>query len=181
MTAPAPPDLGPLSPIAPRLVRVASAVLGRVPTADDWFAVQAAIENHLDPEAGPSWMLELLDRLLEGRPTPEAVGYPIGYPEGENGFVNVVADVERALGSLGVDDQGEQLSWPLPALGVRLVLFREGDPVYVVRPWSGRFAELRGGRVQEGLLVSGRFVAPRTVCAPDGRLLWTIEVDEWVT
>jgi len=70
-------------------------------------------------------MLELLDRLLEGRPTPEAVVYPLGYPEGENGFINVIADVERALGWLGVDDQGEQLSWPLPALGVRLLLFRE--------------------------------------------------------
>ncbi|MFS8071129.1 MAG: hypothetical protein ACMG6S_32570 [Byssovorax sp.] len=115
MTAPAPPDIGPLSSLAPRLVRVVSAALGRVPTEDDWFVVQEAIENHLDPEAGPSWMLERLDRLLEGRPTPEAVGYPRGYPEGENGFVNVVADVERALGSLGVDDRGEQLSWPLPA------------------------------------------------------------------
>jgi hypothetical protein len=140
--------------------------------------VQAAIENHLDPEASPSWMLELFDRLLEGRPTSEAVGYPLGYPDGENGFVNVIADVERALGSLGVDDQGEQLSWPLPALGVRFVLFREGDPVYVVRPWSGRFAERRCGRVEEGLLVRGRFMAPRTVCALDGRFLWTIEVDE---
>jgi hypothetical protein len=170
--------MGPISPLAPRLVRLVSAVHGRAPTADDWLAVQEAIEGHLDPEAGPSWMLELLDRLLEGRPTPEAVAYPIGYPEGANGFVNVVADVERALGSLGVDDQGEQLSWPLPALGVRLVLFREGGEIYVVRPWSGRFAESRGGRVEEGLLVEGRFKAPRTVRALDGRLLWTIEVNE---
>jgi len=71
LTTPAPPDIGPLSPIAPRLVRVASAVLGRVPTADDWFAVQEAIENHLDAEAGPSWMLELLDRLLAVQSRPE--------------------------------------------------------------------------------------------------------------
>ena len=123
LTTPGPPHMGPISPLAPRLVRLVSAVHGRVPTADDW-------------------------------------------------------DVERALGSLGVDDQGEQLSWPLPALGVRFVLFREGEAVYVVRPWSGRFAESRGGRVEEGLLVEGRFVAPRTVRAPDGRLLWTIEVNE---
>jgi hypothetical protein len=161
-----------------RLLLLAAAALGRAATDEDEVLVQEAIGNHLVEDRTPPWMIELLDRLLEARPTPEATRYPWGYPEGENGLVNILADMEAALGPLGIDDCGEQWSWALPALGVRLIVSREGPGDFVVRPWSGHFAEGHGDRVEEGLLVDGLFVAPRTMSSRDGRLLWTIDVDE---
>jgi hypothetical protein len=122
-------------PLDGRLHRLVEAVRGSPPTDEEARAIADAIEEHfVPPDQPPDWMLELLDHLLAGRTTPRPIPYPVGYPHGGNGLSNVLCDLEREVGSLGMDEQGEYLAWPLPSLGVRLVLIREGSAVYVVQP-----------------------------------------------
>ncbi|MGW1616442.1 hypothetical protein ACWCQZ_44760 [Streptomyces sp. NPDC002285] len=126
------------------------------------------VRDHFPDRPAPEWMNDLLDALLTRRLTGEAVRCPEGYPDGENGLMNILLDLEREF-PLGIEDEGEATFWPMPQIGLALLIGREGGTHYVVRPWEGTWQErLQDGRAIEGRLAGGRSVGRWRFNLPDG-------------
>jgi hypothetical protein len=88
--------------------------------------VEGAVAGHgLDGEAPPNWMVAWFARIATRQPTPELFEVPGGYPNGDEGLVNVLLDIEEAIGPLGFDDCGESFAWPIPAAGLVVLTIRE--------------------------------------------------------
>ena len=105
------------------LLAIASRELrGPVPqsTAD---AVRESIDSHHLWEAN-GWLVPLLEGLLDGTPTAEPVEIPSGYPAGESGLANLLADL-AAEPWVDVEDYGEGVLWRLPAAGLEVFICRE--------------------------------------------------------
>ena len=130
-----------LCPLTKLLARVLESVLGPL-SQDQLMEVEDSVHSHgLDGDNPPSWMTKLLQTLVDGVLTGR-VSIPDGYPEGENGLTNVLADVGDQL--LGIEDVGESLVWTLPRLGVVLQIQREsGTPTYEVLPHKLEGAQRR--------------------------------------
>jgi len=125
-----------------RLTLVVSNVIDRIaptPLSDECRDVlEVLIADHgLDGPSPPEWMVELFEDIAEGRVDRPRRQVPSGYPLGENGLANLLADIEESLFPLGVDDCGEDVSWPVPPFDVRVVVVREtstpGPMVYLER------------------------------------------------
>jgi hypothetical protein len=112
--------------IAPVLDRIAP-----VPLSDETRdLLEVIVDDHgLSGSSPPEWMVELFSDILARRTRPRR-RVPDGYPLGEMGLANVLADIEQELFPLGVDDYGEGVTWPIPECGVRIVINRES-----VVPW----------------------------------------------
>jgi hypothetical protein len=100
--------------------------------------LEIVVEDHgLSGPSPPQWMIDLFGDILACRTAVPGRWVPDGYPLGESGLANVLADIEAELLPLGVDDYGEGVMWPIPAIGVRVVVIREssapGPWVYVER------------------------------------------------
>ena len=78
--------------------------------------------NGLEP---PCWMVELFEDIAAGRVSRPRRWVPGGYPQGENGLACLLAEIEAEFFPLGVEDYGEDVSWPIPPFVVRLVVVRE--------------------------------------------------------
>jgi hypothetical protein len=120
--------------IAPVLDRIASQPL----TDEGRDLLEIVVEDHgLSGPSPPSWMIELFGDILARRTALPRRWVPDGYPLGEMGLANVLADIEAELLPLGVDDYGEGVKWPIPGCGVRVVVIREslapGPWVYLER------------------------------------------------
>jgi hypothetical protein len=120
--------------LVPVLDRIAPAPL----TDEARDRLEAIVESHgLDGPAPPGWMVELFNDICARRTGRPRQSVPDGYPLGENGLANVLADIEEELLPLGVDDHGEGVTWPIPGCGVRVVVIREstspGPWVYLER------------------------------------------------
>ena len=101
---------------------------GDDPSAERLVQLEALVSDHdLEGEKAPAWMFEFFSRILNRRLTPRTDRYviPCGYPHGENGLCNVLLDIDHDIKPLGLDDSGEGLTWPIPRLGIRVVVIRE--------------------------------------------------------
>ncbi|WP_344850569.1 hypothetical protein [Kribbella ginsengisoli] len=113
-------------------------------------------------------MRDLLDGLVARRLTGEAEIVPQGYADGMSAFVNILLDLDEVFG-LGVEDTGEHLYWPLPALELAVVIHFEGGGYLMVRPWCGRWREcMPGALVGEGELREGRPIGRWKYSRPGG-------------
>ena len=52
---------------------------------------------------------------------------PTGYPQGENGIANILADIDSDIVRIGVDDWGEGWQLDVPSLGVSAYVSREHE------------------------------------------------------
>jgi hypothetical protein len=87
---------------------------------------EIVVGHDLDADRAPAWMFEFLSRIRNRHLTPRSAEYeiPAGYPHGENGLFNVLADISEVY-SLGLDDYGEGLTWSISGLGIRVSVIRE--------------------------------------------------------
>jgi hypothetical protein len=94
-------------------------------------------DHGLSGPSPPVWMVELFSDIRAGHTARPRRWVPDGYPLGEMGLANILADIEAELFPLGVDDYGEGVAWPIPRCGVRVVVIREstapGPWVYLER------------------------------------------------
>jgi hypothetical protein len=112
-----------MSELERRVLAIASRELGGPVPQSTADAVRESIESHHLWEAN-DWLIPLLQRLLDATPTPGPVEIPWGYPGGENGLANLLADLEGQTW-LHVDDYGEGVLWRLPAAGLEVFISRE--------------------------------------------------------
>ncbi len=117
------------SALAPILDRVAPGPLSE----EDRDLVEVLVADYgLDGPDAPAWMVDVLEEIAHGH-----VGRPRrGVPD-ENKLSCVLEEIQDELFPLGLDDCGEDMTWLLPAFGVRLVVIREtsgpGPLVYLKR------------------------------------------------
>jgi hypothetical protein len=111
------------SPLARRLFSLVERIRGSALSQSDAERIETSLHDHDLAAKPPDWMTELFDDILQGRTGRRVI--PAGYPSGENGLANVLATIEEELGTVGIDDYGEGINWPIPALGVRVVVIRE--------------------------------------------------------
>lgn len=108
--------------IASVLDRIAPATL----TDECRDLLEIIVDDHgLNGPAPPTWIVELFRDIRTGQTAWGRRWVPPGYPLGESGLANVLADIEAELLPLGLKDDGEELVWPIPSCGVRLVVIRE--------------------------------------------------------
>lgn len=131
-----PEDLadGDWAPLTPRLVPILSALRPQALSAELWMEVQDAVDGHAPSREGQAWMVDLLDDLLAGRTSGAWQPLPEGYPDGDNGLVNILLDLEAE--AIGYDDQGEDAVWTLKPFGVQLQIVREGARKFRLQPWK---------------------------------------------
>lgn len=106
-----------------KLLAVVSRVIGKPVPPDVATAVCNSMSAH-SLSAAAEWLVPLLDRILVGSTTPQAVEIPAGYPGGESGLANVLADHAGELWA-DVEDYGEGAVWRLPSLGLEVFFCRE--------------------------------------------------------
>ncbi len=111
------------STVEQKLLAVVSQVIGKSVPRDVATAVSESISAHSLSTAAV-WLVPLLDRLLAGLTTPHAVEIPAGYPSGENGLANFLAD-NAGESWADVEDYGEEAVWRLPPLGLEVFFSRE--------------------------------------------------------
>ena len=112
-----------MSPIVDSLCRIVHAIRGQARTAD-----RQAIADALDGNGildAPVWMQEFVARIASSEYTEHLVRLPIGYPDGENGLMNTLLEIEETVVPLGIDDCGESITWHIPALNVLVYIGRE--------------------------------------------------------
>jgi hypothetical protein len=112
-----------MSDLERHLLALASRELGRSAPASTADAIGEAINDHHLWEAN-HWLIPLLRRLLDREPTTAPVEIPRGYPAGENGLANLLADL-HAEAWIDVDDYGEGVFWRLPVAGLKVFISRE--------------------------------------------------------
>ena len=105
------------------LLAIASRELGRPAPPSTADAVRESIDGHSLWEAN-GWLIPLLRRLIDRLPTDGPVEIPWGYPAGENGLANLLADLQGESW-LHVEDYGEGMLWRLPAAGLEVFISRE--------------------------------------------------------
>lgn len=84
----------------------------------------------------------------------------------------------RILAAVLGRELDEQAQWPLPALGVRLVVSREGDDRWTIRPWTGPWTERRDDVIVSGELREGLFRGPYRVHDVNGPFDRIMQRDE---
>jgi hypothetical protein len=88
--------------------------------------VEGAVAGHeLDGESPPEWMVAWFARIAARQPIRELFEVPGGYPDGDEGLINLLLDIEEAIGPLGLDDVGESFEWPVLAAGLVVLTIRE--------------------------------------------------------
>lgn len=73
----------------------------------------------------PGWMTDFFSYIANGVDERTEMLFPTGYPEGENGIANILADIDTDVAHIGVDDWGEGWQLDVPALGVTAYVSRE--------------------------------------------------------
>jgi hypothetical protein len=115
-----------MSPLTRLLALLLEQVRGE-PLAEETCALLEIIvtDHGLEGDHAPQWMFDFLNAIRERRVGRPRFSIPVGYPLGEEGLANVFADIEQELMSLGIDDYGEGMVWPIHRLGLRVVIIRE--------------------------------------------------------
>jgi hypothetical protein len=63
--------------------------------------------------------------IANGQHSDSFVRLPTGYPNGENGLMNSLLEIEETVLPLGIDDEGESVLWSPPKLGLAVYWSRE--------------------------------------------------------
>lgn len=106
---------------------------GRNLTEKETLAIDSVIEQHAIDNAG-IWLTELFEDLQGKRLNTKIKLAEDDYPNGKNGFSNLIADLKVDFGfDLGdYEDYGEGATWTIKPLGLKLFLCREGSPDYYI-------------------------------------------------
>ncbi len=70
-------------------------------------------------------MLDFFAHIANGVDKRIEMLLPPGYPEGENGIANILADIDADVARIGIDDWGEGWQLDVPSLGVSAYVSRE--------------------------------------------------------
>jgi len=101
--------------------------------ATEIHGIENAIDNHfLERDQIPDWMLQFFDNIIYMQELDKKIPYPVGYPNGENGMINILADLESDEGFdfTGFNDSGESVEWKIAPLGLKVFINREGEEYY---------------------------------------------------
>lgn len=96
-------------------------------------AINFCVEAHgIDPEG--EWMINLFDHLVGNRLGQKIELLKQSYPNGDNGFTNLMLDLKTNFNfDLGnYEDEGEYISWDLNSLNLSFFLSREGLPDFYI-------------------------------------------------
>lgn len=112
-----------MSPIVDSLCEIVHAIRGQTRTTDRQAIVDALNgDGILD---APVWMQEFVGRIASSEYTERLLKIPPGYPDGENGLMNTLLEIDETVMPLGIDDCGESMVWHIPALNVLVYIGRE--------------------------------------------------------
>ena len=112
------------SELVDTLARLIEFVRGHPLKAKRRSALVELVGDHLVDAEAPEWMLVFLEDVLSGRAARTHI--PTGYPMGENGLANILADIEVGMGmKLGIEDYGEGVHWKIPRHGIVVFICRE--------------------------------------------------------
>ena len=106
------------------LCDIITAIRGN-PQPSDRTRVAEALESHGLSEHPPKWMEDFVDAISKRKPSENMISIPNGYPEGENGLINTLLDIDEHVVPLGIDDSGECVQWRIPRLGILVYWSRE--------------------------------------------------------
>ena len=112
-----------MSDLERHLLTIAARELGHPAPPSTADAVRESIDAHCLLEAS-DWLVPLLRRLVGGVTTDGPVEIRWGYPAGENGLANLLADL-NAEPWIDVYDYGEGMLWRLPVVGLEVFVSRE--------------------------------------------------------
>lgn len=113
-----------ICPIVDHLSRIAVAA-ANVPISEDLRdRISEIVLEHglLTP---PEWMIAFFCLLANGVSTRTQMELPVGYPEGESGIANILADIDGDITKIGVDDWGEGWQLDVRSLGVSVYVSHE--------------------------------------------------------
>ena len=106
------------------LCDIVTAIRGK-PLPCDRARISAALAGDGLSEASPKWMEDFVGAIAKGETTGELLAIPNGYPDGENGLINSLLDIDEHVVPLGVDDYGESVQWRIPELRILVFWSRE--------------------------------------------------------
>ena len=106
------------------LVMIVGAIRGQALDADRELLRQALEGDGLYPDA-PDWMNSFVSMIAKGQHSDSFVRLPTGYPNGENGLINSLLEIEETVLPLGIVDEGESVLWSSPELGLAVYWSRE--------------------------------------------------------
>ena len=106
------------------LCDIVTAVRGNALPSDRDRVVEALEGDGLS-ERPPKWMEDFVGAIAKGEPSEKLVSLPNGYPDGENGLINTLLEIDEHVVPLGIDDSGECVQWRIPKLGVLVFWSRE--------------------------------------------------------
>lgn len=114
-----------LSPLTRVVIEVVELARPGSPPVNPAIVEEAVTCHGMNGEAPPAWPLAWFRRIATRQPVSTLFEVPDRYPDGDQGVVNLLLDIEQAIGPLGVTDVGESLEWIIPGAGLRVLTLRE--------------------------------------------------------
>lgn len=115
-----------LSPLTRVIVPVLELARREQASSIDPGTVERVIVEHGGHgESPPNWMMAWFSRVARGEVSPRLFQVPVGYPTGESGLANILADIEETIVPLGIADDGESFVWIIPRAGLKVLTIRE--------------------------------------------------------
>ena len=108
------------------LCDIVAAIRGN-PLPSDRAKITEALAGDGLSESPPQWMEHFVGAIAQGQVTEKLIAIPAGYPNGENGLINSLLDVNEHVVPLGIDDCGECVEWRIPRLNVIVFWSRESS------------------------------------------------------
>ena len=109
--------------IVDSLCKIVHAIRGEPKLTDRQAIIDALTEDGILD--APQWMQEFVERIACANYTDSLLQIPTGYPEGENGLINSLLEIDKTVVALGMDDYGEDSYWHIPRLNVVVYIGRE--------------------------------------------------------
>jgi hypothetical protein len=126
-----------LSQLTRSILPVIALVKGSPLSSEESDRIEMIVSDHSYWQEALPFLLAWFQLVGDGQAYDELFFMPRGYPDGSLGLVNILADINKDVVSLDIDDQGESFSWLISAAGLRFIMIRETniDGDYgVIRP-----------------------------------------------
>jgi hypothetical protein len=107
------------------ILPVIALVKGSPLSLEESDRIEAIVSDHSYWQEASPFLLAWFQLVGDGKVLDELFFIPRDYPEGASGLVNILADINKDIVSLDIDEQGESFSWRIPASGLRFIMIRE--------------------------------------------------------
>jgi hypothetical protein len=109
------------------ILSVIALVKGSPLSLEESDRIETIVSDHSDWQAASPFLLTCFQLVGDGKAYDELFFMPKGYSDGSLGLVNILADINKDVVSLDIDDQGESFSWRIPASEIQFIMSRESN------------------------------------------------------